>query len=128
VSSTVLDASALLALLNQEEGSDLVAELVADGAAIGAVNLAEVATKLSQVGIPEEQIREIIDTLGLEIIPFDAEQVYRAALLVGPTRSVGLSLGDRACLALAAQVGVPAVTADRVWRQLELGVKVRVVR
>ena len=128
MSSAVLDASALLALLNQEEGSDLVAELVADGAVIGAVNLAEVATKLSQVGIPEEQIREIIDSLGLEIIPFNAEQAYRAASLVGPTRSVGLSLGDRVCLALAAQVGVPAVTADRVWRQLELDVKVRVVR
>ena len=128
MSSSVLDASALLALLNQEEGSDLVAELVAAGAAIGAVNLSEVAAKLSLAGMPEAQIRETLDPLGLEVVPFDGEQAYQAALLVGPTRAVGLSLGDRACLALAAQVGLPAVTADRAWRQLELDIHIRVIR
>ncbi len=128
MSSAVLDASALLALLNQEEGSEQVGELVATGAIISAVNLSEVAAKLSLVGMPEPLVQEAMDPLGLEIVPFDAEQAYRAALLAGPTRAVGLSLGDRACLALAAQVGLPAVTADRAWRRLELDVHVRVIR
>ena len=128
MSNAVLDASALLALLNQEEGSDRVAELVAVGAAVGTVNLSEVVAKLSSMGMPETEIRASLDPLGLEIVPFDAELAYRAALLVGPTRALGLSLGDRACLALAAQAGLPAVTADRAWRQLELDVQVRVIR
>lgn len=128
MSSSVLDASALLALLNEEEGSEQVAELVSAGATISAVNLSEVAVKLSLVGMPEALIRETLDPLGLEIVPFDVELAYRAALLAGPTRAAGLSLGDRACLALAAQVGLPAVTADRAWRQLGLDVQVRVIR
>ena len=128
MSSTVLDASALLALLNQEEGSDQVAELVAAGATVGTVNLSEVVAKLSSVGMPEAGIRASLDPLGLEIVPFDAELAYRAALLVGPTRALGLSLGDRACLALAVQAGLPAVTADRAWRQLVLSIEIRVIR
>jgi PIN domain nuclease of toxin-antitoxin system len=123
-----LDASALLALLNQEEGGDKVAELVAAGATISAVNLSEVAAKLSLAGMPEAQIREALDPLGLDIVPFDLEQAYRAALLVGPTRAAGLSLGDRTCLALASQVGLPAVTADRAWRHLELDIQLQVIR
>jgi ribonuclease VapC len=126
--SAVLDASALLAMLNQEEGSDQVAELVASGAMISAVNLAEVAAKLSLLGMPEGLIRESLDPLGLEVVPFDVELAYRTALLIRPTRAAGLSLGDRACLALAAQVGLPAVTADRAWRQLEMEVQVLVIR
>jgi len=113
MSSAVLDASALLALLNQEEGGDRVAELVVAGATISAVNLSEVAAKLSLAGMPEAQIREALDPLGLDIVPFDLDQAYQAVLLVGPTRAAGLSLGDRACLALASRVGLPAVTADR---------------
>ena len=128
MSSAVLDASALLALLNQEEGGDKVAELVAAGATISAVNLSEVAAKLSLAGMPEAQIREALDPLGLDIVPFDLEQAYRAALLVGPTRAAGLSFGDRTCLALASQVGLPAVTADRAWRHLELDIQLQVIR
>ncbi len=128
MSSAVLDASALLALLNQEEGSELVAELVAAGAVISAVNLSEVVSKLSLVGMPESLIRESLDPLGLEVFQFDVELAYRAAALLGLTRAAGLSLGDRACLALAGQVRLPAVTADRAWGRLELDVEVRVIR
>ena len=128
MSSAVLDASALLALLNQEEGSEEVGELVAAGATIGAVNLSEVAAKLSLIGMPEALIRETLDPLGLEVVSFDAETAYQTALLAGFTRAMGLSIGDRACLALAARVRLPAVTADRAWRQLELGIEVRVIR
>lgn len=128
MSSCVLDASALLALLNEEEGAEQVAELVAAGATISAVNLSEVAAKLSLVGMPEALIRESLDPLGLETVAFDVELAYRAALLAGPAKASGLSLGDRACLALAAQAGLPAVTADRAWRQLGLDVELRLIR
>ena len=128
MSSAVLDASALLALLNQEEGSEEVSELVAAGATISAVNLSEVAAKLSLVGMPEALIRAALGPLGLEVASFDAETAYQTALLAGLARAMGLSLGDRACLALAAQAGLPAVTADRAWRPLELSVEVRVIR
>lgn len=128
MSSTVLDASALLALLNQEEGSEQVVESVAAGATVGAVNLSEVVSKLSLAGMPEPLIREALDPLGLEIVAFDVELAYRAALLAGPTRNAGLSLGDRACLALAAQLGLPALTADRAWRNLALQVQIHVIR
>ena len=128
MNSAVLDASALLALLNQEEGSEQVAEFVALGAAISAVNLSEVVAKLSSAGMPEPLVRETIDHLGLETVPFDLELAHRTALLAGPTRALGLSLADRACLALAAQAGLPAVTADRAWRHLEFDVPIRVIR
>lgn len=128
MSSAVLDASALLALLNQEEGNEQVAELVASGAAISAVNLSEVIAKLSLLGMSESLIREAVEPLGLEVVPFDIDSAYRTALLLGPTKTLGLSLGDRACLALAAQAGLSAVTADRAWSEVRLDVSVRVIR
>ncbi|HEX2924033.1 MAG TPA: type II toxin-antitoxin system VapC family toxin [Chloroflexota bacterium] len=128
MSRAVLDASALLALLNQENGGEEVADLVAAGAAISAVNLSEVAAKLSLAGMPDSLVREALDTLGLEVVPFDSVAAYRTALLVGPTRGAGLSLGDRACLALADQLSLPAVTSDRAWRDLGLAVQLRLIR
>ncbi len=128
MSNAVLDASALLALLKEEEGRGQVADLVAAGATISAVNLSEAAAKLSLAGMPDSLIRESLDPLDLEVVPFDTELAYRTALLVAPTKGMGLSLGDRACLALAAQLGLPAVTADRAWAQLHLDVQIRVIR
>jgi ribonuclease VapC len=128
VSSAVLDASALLALLNQEPGSDEVASLVAAGAAVSAASLSEVIAKLSLFGMAEPLIRDVLDSLALEVVPFDIDLAYRTAMLVGSTRSSGLSIGDRACLALAGQLGLPAVTADRAWTQMDPGVEIRVIR
>ena len=128
MSSAVLDASALLALLNQENGGGEVAELVAAGAAISAVNLSEVAGRLSLAGMPDALVRETLDPLGLEVVSFDSESAYQTAQLIGSTRSAGLSLGDRACIALAEQLALPAVTADRAWRDLGLAVQLRVIR
>jgi PIN domain nuclease of toxin-antitoxin system len=127
VSKIVLDASALLALLNDETGADLVRELLPD-ALISTVNLAEVVTRLSLLGMPEDQIREVLTLLALNIEPFDEEQAFRTGLFVAKTHSLGLSLGDRACLALARATGGTAVTADRAWRALDLGVKIQLLR
>jgi ribonuclease VapC len=124
----VLDASALLALLNGESGSEYVASVIVDGAVISTVNLAEVVTKLSELGMPEVLLHDVLGSLGLEIVDFDFKQAYQVGLLRPLTRHAGLSLGDRACLALAKQLGLPALTTDRVWERLAIGVTVEIIR
>lgn len=125
--SHVLDASALLALLNNEQGADFVQELLPD-ALISSVNLAEVVTRLSVIGMPEGEIRDTLAVLGLNVAPFDKDQAMRAGLFYQRTHRLGLSLGDRACLALADAETALAVTADRVWGDLDLNVEVKLIR
>ncbi|BAU12267.1 PilT protein-like protein [Leptolyngbya sp. NIES-3755] len=127
MSSWVLDASALLALLNSEPGSERVAEVLPD-AAIASVNFSEVVAKLADEGRDESEIRAYLDLLGLEIVEFDTELAYRTGFLRPLTRSLGLSLGDRACLALASFLAVPALTCDRAWTSLDIGVTVELIR
>jgi PIN domain nuclease of toxin-antitoxin system len=127
VSEVVLDASALLALLNRESGHEEIAEVIRD-AAISAVNLSEVAAKLADRGMPGEAIREALEGLALEIHDFSQELAYQAGLLHPLTTSKGLSLGDRACLALGQQLNLLVLTTDQVWEELDLGVEVRLVR
>ncbi len=127
VSNYVLDASALLSLLNSEDGSDLVLGFLPDSV-ISTVNLAEVVTRLSILSMPEGEVREALTLLGLEIIPFDEEQAFRAGLLSAYTQPLGLSLGDRACLALALTTQSTALTADRVWKDLDIGVAIKLIR
>jgi len=127
VSKVVVDASALLALLNAEPGSDMVAEAISE-AVISTVNLSEVIAKLCAAGMPENAIRQILQPIGLDIEPFDAEQAYQAGLLHASTQGMGLSLGDRACLSLAKMLGMAALTADRTWEKLPLGVAIKVIR
>jgi ribonuclease VapC len=128
MSEFVLDASALLALLNEEEGAELVQECLPQ-AIISTVNLAEVVTRLAAIGMPEAEIRETLGILGLEVIPLDEEQAFQIGLIYPKTKSLGLSLGDRACLTLAGARGVPAVTADRAWGKLpDLGTSIKLVR
>lgn len=128
MSSAVLDASALLALLNGEPGGQDVAPLIAAGAAINAVNLAEVVSKLADTGVPEPVIHAALDPLSLDVVAFDAVLAYRVGTLRPLTRNSGLSLGDRACLALAERLKLPAVTADRTWAGLIPGVTVQALR
>jgi ribonuclease VapC len=128
VSSVVLDASALLALLNREPGAGVVATALADGASICAVNLSEVVAKLAEIGAPEEAIRQALDSLGLEILDFGADLAYQAGMMRPATRQIGLSLGDRCCLALGKHLGLPVLTADRAWLDLAVGVEVRAIR
>lgn len=127
MSSVVLDASALLALLNAEKGTDLVQETL-PRAIISSVNYAEVVTRLTLVGMPEDEIHQALDMLGLDIIPFDDEQAFQSGLFAPQTQSFGLSLGDRACLALALKTNSVALTADRAWQNLQAGVEIRLIR
>ena len=128
MSKVVLDASALLALLNKEPGNELVAEFIENGAIMSAVNLSEVVAKLSEAGLPEETIHDVLDALGLTIVEFDRTSAYIVGLLRPATRQAGLSLGDRACLALAQQLNLSAITTDRIWENLSLGIQIQVAR
>ena len=123
----VLDASALLALLHQEPGAEAVEQALST-AIMSSVNWCEVGQKRVQRGLPVEPLRVDLVELGLEILPFTVEEAEAAAGMYQATRSSGLSLGDRACLALAQRLGTPALTADRCWEDLRLGVEVRLIR
>lgn len=125
--TVVLDASALLALMNDEPGAITVRETLPE-AVISAVNLAEVVSKLVDRGMPEAQIFNDLGELSLSDVPFDVQQAYATGLLRAATRSWGLSLGDRACLSLALQLPSPVITTDRAWAELDLGVEVRLAR
>ena len=127
MSEHVLDASALLAVMLEERGAEKVRELLA-GAIVGAVNLAEVVAKLQERGAPDENIDRNIARLDLPVIPFDAAHAMAAGKLRARTRGAGLSLGDRACLALALARSLPAVTTDRGWAALDVGAEVIVAR
>lgn len=124
---SVLDASALLAVLHGERGADVVKTFL-DGAAMSAVNWSETVQKVSARGLHIHGLRTDVEAVGVTIVPFDSEQAEAAASLWRQTRSAGLSLGDRACLVLASRLGLPAITADRSWDALHIGVDVRVVR
>lgn len=127
MSEVVLDSSALIAVLREEPGSELV-EPYLDGAAIGTVNLSEVVTKLIEEGALEDVAWAAVADLGLRFVDFDAVLARGAAGLRPTTRKLGLSFGDRACLALAKRLGLPVVTADRAWGRLDDGLDIRVVR
>ena len=128
-SPVVLDASAVLALLFEEPGAELVRAHLRTGM-IGAANLAEVLAKLSDHGLPASEAARAVAILGLEVAPMTEAQAQRSAELRPVTRTAGLSLGDRACLALAAELGASAVTADRGWAGIAeaTGVSVQVIR
>jgi ribonuclease VapC len=124
---SVLDASALLALLHVEPGAAVV-ERAVDGAAISTVNWSEVCQRSVARGIDTGGLRADVEGLGVEIEPFTAGDAEHAADMWPVTRQLGLSLGDRACLALASRLGRPALTADRSWIGLELDVEIQPIR
>lgn len=131
--ASVLDASALLAHLNEEEGAAVVREAMESGSAISAANWAEVLTKLAERGEdPEVAVAEMkgAGLIGgvVAIEPLTEEDCVEIARLRRTTKAQGLSLADRACIALAGRLGVPAVTADREWGKAAVGAKVQVIR
>ena len=126
--NAVLDSSAILAVIYGERGAEkLSAELLAN-AVMSSVNLAEVHSKLMASGWNAEQAWD--DCVGIveQIAPFTAEHAKRVGNLILKARSLGLSLGDRACLALALELDAPVYTADRSWKSLKLPVSVHVIR
>jgi ribonuclease VapC len=127
VNEVVLDASALLAVLRAEPGAERI-EPRLEGAGIGAVNLSEVVTKLIEDDVPEAEIRRAIGRLELDVHAFDAQHAFIAGVLRRSTRALGLSFGDRACLALAQSLGALALTADRSWSRLDLGIAIEIIR
>lgn len=128
IHSCVLDASALLALLHEETGGEEVEPLLAE-AAISSVNWSEVTQKSLSRGVHIEGLREDMEALGLTIHAFDADDAESVAELWEKTRSHGLSLADRACLALAGKLSAQALTTDRAWKEPDVGtISVRVIR
>jgi PIN domain nuclease of toxin-antitoxin system len=123
----VLDASALLAFLFREEGHERVERLL-DGSCMSSVNLSEVISRFVRDGHDAQMVRDRLSSLRLEIVPFDDRDAMLAASLLPATRPLGLSLADRACLALALRMELPAVTADRAWKDLDVDVEIEVVR
>jgi PIN domain nuclease of toxin-antitoxin system len=118
MTSVVLDASAVLALVREEPGADKVIRHIGS-AAISAVNLQEVIKELLLSGLAEPTIRELLDELRLDVRAHDVDAAYAAAALHAQTREFGRGLGDRSCLALAIQLGIPALTADREWKKVK---------
>jgi PIN domain nuclease of toxin-antitoxin system len=127
MSKYVLDSSAILAFLNDEPGTERVAEALEE-AVVSTVNISEVITKLIDAGIPEEQIKLVLGYLSCEIESFNLEDAWQSAKFRLITRGRGLSLGDQACLSLALKLGLPVLTADRVWSSLALEIEVQVIR
>jgi PIN domain nuclease of toxin-antitoxin system len=123
----VADASAIIALLAGEPFEHVDPEQIAR-AWVSAVNLSEVLAKLYEMGLPDPDADAAISLLGLRVAGFDEAQASAAARLKRNTRQAGLSLGDRACLALAQSLECPVITADRAWANVDVGVEVLLIR
>lgn len=131
--TTVLDASALLAYLQGETGATIVATALTQGSVISAINWAETLTKLAERGqdpnaVTTQLINQQLLNYALQIHPIDELQARSIAKLRVPTQPWGLSLGDRACLALALSLNLPALTSDRIWANLNIGVSITLIR
>jgi ribonuclease VapC len=126
-SDWVADASAILASLKNEPITTIDPQFLV-GALISSVNFSEVAQKLYADGLGDDHIEAALVSMNLRVIPFDDRYALAAARLWMQTRNAGLSLADRACLALGASMGLPVVTADRVWATLDVGPEVILIR
>ena len=127
MASAVLDSSAILAVLNDEPGADVV-EAVLDDAVVSTVNYAEVVAKLVERGGTVLAAQAALQSVALTTVDFDLALALRTGGLRGETAKRGLSLGDRACLALAEREGAPALTGDRSWVGAVSSVEIRLIR
>ena len=124
----VVDSSILLAVIHQEQGSEKVTLELLSRAMISTVNLAEVQGKLLNWGwLAEDAWADATGSVG-EIVPFTTDHAKVAGSLIAETRTLGLSLADRACLALGLALQAPVYTADRSWKNLKVGVRIQVIR
>jgi PIN domain nuclease of toxin-antitoxin system len=128
MNEVVLDASAILAYLQEERGAENLTKDILDHAVVSTVNLAEVQSKLVKKGRdPEDAWEEILSLVNKEEL-FTSEHAKTAGDLIAITEKYGLSLGDRACLALAIALKAPVYTTEQLWRDLKLGVPIHVIR
>lgn len=128
MASVVFDASAILALLRDELGADVVARHIGDGI-ISAVNFQEVIKELLRRGIPMEAALELLDALHLDIHPHGSQEAIAAAELYLATKQYGSGLGDRTCMALAIAQGLPTLTADQSWGKVAVaGLTIQIIR
>jgi len=128
MNEVVLDASAILAIIQHERGAEKLTAEVLSGAVISTVNLAEVQSKLVKKGHdPEDAWEEILSLVNAEE-PFTSEHARIAGDLIAATEKYGLSLGDRSCLALAIALKAPVYTTEQLWRNLKVGVPIHVIR
>jgi ribonuclease VapC len=130
VNRVVLDASALLTVLHDEPGAEILTgqSTLLEYAVASAVNVAEAYGKLLGLGMASEDAWEAVTAATVEIVAFDEGQARIVGELLPKTRSAGLSLGDRACLALGIMLKAPVYTADRAWKGLRLGVQIHMIR
>jgi PIN domain nuclease of toxin-antitoxin system len=128
MNEAVLDASAILAYIQQERGAENLTEDILDRAVASTVNLAEVQSKLVKKGHdPEDAWEEILSLVNAEE-PFTSEHARIAGDLITTTEKYGLSLGDRSCVALAIALQAPVYTTEQAWRNLKVGVPIHVIR
>lgn len=124
----MLDASALIAWLRDEPGADVVQRALDAGSVISAVNLAEVLTRFHDIGVAGTEVLGDLQLAGVTTLSYGEDDAQQTADMRAATRGGGLSLGDRACLALAIRLGQPALTADRAWAPLNVGAQVELIR
>lgn len=128
VSEYILDASALLAMLNSEKGKEEI-EKILPFSVMSTVNIAEVVGELhNKLALEIEECENIILTMVNRIVDFDIKQSMKCAELKKHTRQYGLSLGDRACMSLGLALNLPIYTADKIWAQLDIGCKIVLLR
>ena len=128
MSEVVFDASAILALLQNERGADKLTDEILDRAVASTVNLAEVHSKLVKKGDdPDKAWADVLSSVTAEE-PFTTEQARITGSLIATTEKYGLSLGDRSCLALAIALKAPVYTTEQIWRNLKLGIPIHVIR
>ena len=123
----VIDASALLAVLLDEPGAECVIDIMR-GSSISAVNASESFQRAVDRGFAASSVMILLRQFEIDVIAFDVSQALLAADLRARTKSIGASLGDRACLALAVTRGCPVYTGDRKWAGLDLGLDIRMIR
>jgi PIN domain nuclease of toxin-antitoxin system len=115
-------------LLHNEKGADRVEEAILNKAVISSVNWAEVIQKVIAKNISIDNLDNELAAVGLSFLSFDRQQASIAGSLWQQTKELGLSLGDRACLALAQQLDLPVLTADKIWQRLDIGVSIQLIR
>ena len=128
MSRIVLDASAVLALIHREPGHEKLTVSLLNGSLCSSVNLAEVQAKLVSRGWSSDEAWTDATSVMDEVAPFDSQQARTAGELIAHTRALGLSLGDRACLALAIALGAPVYTAERAWKKLKVSIPIHLIR